>query len=696
MKAKSKISKCFSVLADNNFQKVFSKFLKAFFTVFLIIGFFIFTTGVVYLLQVVNDDVEYDVKASKMRLSSIIYALDEDGNFKEDTMAYDTENRIWVNFENIPKNMKNAVIAIEDKRFYDHMGVDWKRTFGAAINLFLKSDTYGGSTLTQQLIKNLTGENETSITRKLKEMCRAMNFEKKCSKDEILEAYLNVVHFGSGCYGVQAAANKYFGKDIGDCSLCECASIAGITQNPTLFNPLLHPENNRKRRETVLSEMLSQTKITQDEYNKAMEESKNMVFQRSNNKQKNQPENVRDWYTEALINDVINDLSEKYKISKSAAQKMVYTQGLKIYSAVDKKAQKIAEDVVYNSKVLDGDKKLELGYLMMDFDGRILATIGSRAKKTANSLFDRANYAKRQPGSSIKPIGVYAPAIELGLYDYNSTLPDSPIENFFGPGKPGPRNWYSGYRGTVSLQWAIEQSANAPAVQALRRLTNRKSYDFLKDKLQIKSLTDADLASMPALALGGLHVGVTVREMVAAFQIFGNGGMYNKPHTYFYVLDRNGKILLDNRNNVGTRAISEKTATIMNKLLRNVIVSGTGKVANIPNWNIIGKTGSTNSNKDSWLIAMSPYAVAGIWTGYNLPKKLSSTVYSKQVWKEIMSRYLADKEIKDYQYDDEALKNMSSPEEGQLEANEISSENVVPIEGNDQTIRGFNYEFSPE
>ena len=198
MKAKRIFSKFFKVLADNNFQKVFLKFLKAFFMVFLIIGFFIFTTGVAYLVQVINEEVEYDVKASKMRLSSIIYSLDDNGDFKEDTMAYDTENRIWVNFENIPKNMKNAVIAIEDKRFYEHRGVDWKRTFGATVNLFLKSDTYGGSTLTQQLIKNLTGENETSITRKLKEICRAMNFEKNFSKDEILEAYLNVVHFGSG------------------------------------------------------------------------------------------------------------------------------------------------------------------------------------------------------------------------------------------------------------------------------------------------------------------------------------------------------------------------------------------------------------------------------------------------------------------------------------------------------------------
>ncbi|MBR1779286.1 MAG: transglycosylase domain-containing protein [Clostridia bacterium] len=696
MKRRGNILNYFAILVDDNFKKILSKLLKSFFIIFTSITFFIMTTGIVYLFKVANEVVEYDVKASKMHLSSIIYELDEnDGEYKEATRAYDIENRIWVNFENIPNYMKDAIIAIEDKRFYEHRGVDWKRTTGAAINLFFNSNTYGGSTLTQQLIKNLTEENEVSLTRKIKEICRALNFEKKWSKDEILEAYLNVVHFGSGCYGVQAAANKYFGKDIEDCSIAECAAIAGITQNPTLFNPFLHPVNNRKRRETVLSEMFSQAKITQSEYNKAMEESKCMAFRNANAKDSNRPEFVRDWYTEALINDVINDLSAKYKLSKSAAQKMVYTQGLQIYSCVDRKAQKIAEDVIYRSDTLEGDKKLELGYLMMDFDGKILATIGSRAQKTANSLFDRANYAKRQPGSAIKPISVYAPAIDLGLYDYHSTLPDSPLENFFGPGKPGPRNWYGGYKGTVSLQWAVEQSANAPAVQALRKLTNKKSYDFLKEKLGMRSLTEADLSSMPALALGGLNIGVTVREMVAAYQIFGNGGIYNKPYTYLYVLDRNGKVLLDNRDNIGIRAISSKTATVMNRLLRNVITSGTGKAANIPNWDIVGKTGSTNSSKDSWIIAMSPYAVAGIWTGYNLPKKLSSTVYSKLVWKEIMSKYLADKENKDYSFDDDAMKEIDpeamNKEEDVETFKVMESANTDTRENNE-----VDFEFSPE
>lgn len=676
--------KLVTTINDNYFRVATVKVLKTFLVIFLVIAFFMFSTGLVYLFQVANDKVEYDVKASKLLLSSIVYINGEDGSTKEYTRAYDTENRIWADFDKIPKHMKDAIIAIEDKRFFEHSGVDWIRTAGAAINLVTGSDTYGGSTLTQQLIKNLTGENQTSITRKVKEIFRALNFERENSKDEILEAYLNVVHFGAGCYGVQAAAKKYFEKDIADCSIAECATIAGITQNPTAFNPLLHPENNKKRRETVLYEMFSQSKITEDEYNKAIEESNKMTFKNSTSKKGVLPEHVRDWYTEALFNDVVNDLSQKYKISKSAAQKMLYTQGLQIYSAMDEKAQRAAESVIWDSNILSGDKKLELGYLMMDFNGRILASVGSRAKKTANSLFDRANFAKRQPGSSIKPIAVYAPAIDLGLYDYNSTLPDAPIENFYGIGKPGPRNWYGGYKGSVSLQWAIEQSANAPAAQVLRKLTNRKSYDFLTKKLFMSSLSETDLVSSSALALGGLNVGVTVREMVAAFQIFGNGGMYNKPFTYFYVLDRNGKILLDNRNNISTRAISEKTATVMNRLLRNVVVSGTGRLANIKNWEVIGKTGSTNSNKDSWFVGETPWAVAGIWTGYNLPKRLSSTAYSKQVWKAIMGKYLEGKEQKDYVLDNSAFESeqteeMSENDVGNNEpnVNTVTSENNI-------------------
>lgn len=636
-------------------NKSFSKdfilsLLKSIFIIFFVVSISVFGVVVVYLFKVSNDKIDFDMKATKLRLASVVYASDDGKNFSEYTRAYDMENRIWVDFKDIPKCMKDAIIAIEDKRFYNHPGVDFKRTVGAIFNMFTGHDSYGGSTITQQLIKNLTEENDVSITRKTKEIFRALNFEKNYSKDEILEAYLNMVNFGNSCRGVQAAANTYFGKKISDCSIAECAAIAGITQNPTAYNPFYNPENNKKRRETVIEEMFSQSKISQDEYNKAMDESSKMTFSNMLELNKNAGP-VRDWYTEAMFNDIINDLSEKFGIGKSAASQMLFTQGLKIYSAIDKNAQSIAESVIEKSPSLAQDKSLELGYTMMDLNGRVLASIGSREKKTANSLFDRANFAKRQPGSSIKPIAVYAPAIDEGLYNYSSLIPDQPLENFYGKGKPGPGNWYGGYKGNVTLEWAIEQSANAPAVQALKRLTNRKSFDFLTNKLGFKNLDDMDLVSDPSLALGGMHGGVTVREMTAAFQIFGNGGVYNRPYMYYYVLDRKGKILLDNRSNGGKRAISSKTATIMNRLLRNAILNGTGKSANIDSWEVIGKTGTTNKNKDSWFVGLTPYAVSGIWTGYNTPKTLSSTAYAKTIWKEIMSKYLSNKPNKTFGLD---------------------------------------------
>lgn len=652
-----------------------------FFKSLLTMGIILFVNVVIfatifmgYIISVADDRVEYDVRANKLQLTSMIYVMDENGKMKEYNKAFSAENRIWVDFNHMPQHMKDAIISIEDKRFYEHCGVDWIRTGGAILNLAIGRGSYGGSTLTQQLIKNLTEENEVSITRKVKEIFRAINFEKDFSKDEILEAYLNVVNFGSGCRGVQAAANTYFNKDIKNCSIAECAAIAGITQNPAAFNPLIHPENNQERRETVLYEMFSQGKISQQEYDNAMAESKAMTFSK-NHKDSAESANVpiRNWYTEALFKDIIEDLMAKYKISKASAQDILFKQGLKIYCAVDEKAQAAAESVIATDSLMPSDKNLELGYLMMDYDGRVLASIGSRSKKTGNMLFDRANFARRQAGSCIKPISVYAPAIDIGLYNYASTVKDEPLPNFYGNGKPGPNNWYKSYKGQVPIVWAIHQSANAPAVQVLQELTYQKSFDFLTKKLGFKNLDVEDKTSGGALALGGLHGGVTVREMTAAFQIFGNGGMYHKPYTYFYVLDRNGKVLLDNRDKIGIRAISSQTATVMNRLLRQVITAGTGRGADIENWEVIGKTGTTNDDKDSWFVGCTPQAVAGIWTGYDSPKRIRETAYAKRIWKEIMTKYLSGKTPKPYSFD-------SNVKECQycLESGEIANPGACP------------------
>lgn len=658
--------------------KISWKILLTALSIMLITGVIVFSSLIVYIMSLANDTFEYDLRAAKLKLTSFIYVNDENGVAQEYQKVYNTENRVWVDFNEIPEHMKNAVIAIEDKRFMSHRGVDFVRTSGAILSLLSGHESYGGSTITQQLIKNLTEDNKVSLTRKLREIFRALNFERKYSKDEILEAYLNVVNFGSGCRGVQAAANLYFSKDIKDCSLAECASIAGITQNPSAYTPLVYPENNKARRETVLYEMYNQNMISNDEYNEAMEESKNMVFK--NNIQENSDDDIatqtiRNWYIESLLNDVIDDLSEHLKIGKTAAEEMIFNQGLKIYCAMDKSAQEKAEAVIKDESIMPQDKDLDLGYVMMDLDGRILATLGGRKEKTANLLYDKANQARRQPGSTIKPIAVYAPAVDLSMYHYSSLVPDKPLSNIDVTGNGDyttwPKNWYSGYRGNVTLQWAIEVSSNAPAAQVLSQLTPQRSYQFLTEKLGFKNLDPRDAESLAPLSAGGTHVGVTVREMTAAFQIFGNGGNYNKPYTYFYVTDSNDDIILDNRNNIKTQAISSQTATIMNRLLRNVISGpeGTGRGANISNWNVIGKTGTTDDDHDSWFIGVTPYAVAGIWTGYDTPKTITETTAAIRIWKQIMTKYLENKESKDYIYDPNVVSSAYCKASGKL-ANE--------------------------
>ncbi len=645
-----KINSNKKIRALTSVSRIIFRFFLTVFTILILTGISVFISLHFYKSAILENDIALNITASKMALTSFVYVNDENGNPQEYEKIYDLENRVWIDFKDIPSNMKNAIIAIEDKRFYDHSGVDWHRTSGAFMNLVRGNASYGGSTLTQQLIKNITEDNQTSLTRKLREIFRATELEKRYSKDEILESYLNVVNFGAGSRGVQAAANVYFNKNIQECSLAECAAIAGITQNPTAFNPITHPENNKTRRELVLSAMLEQSKISEEDYENAIKESSDMSFKNisKSNSEKNTAVNTRSWYTEALLKDIISDLCEKYNVGKSTAEDMIYTQGLKIYSTMDIKAQKIAEDTLKNSSIMPKDNALELGYIMMGFDGRILAVLGSRKEKSGNLLYDRANVARRQPGSTIKPISAYAPCIDAGMYTYSSLIPDEPLKiDSAGDNvvRNWPENWYKSYKGNVTVQWAIEKSANAPVAQIVKALSPIKSYEFLTQKLHINSLDSSDATSLSALATGGTRYGITPREMTAAFQIFGNGGKYTKPHTYFYVTDRNDKVILDNRKIVSEQAISPSTSTIMNRLLKNVVVGpeGTGRSANIPGWEIVGKTGTTNDDFDSWFIGLSPYAVAGIWTGYDNPKRIQETTAAIRIWKHIMTQYLKDK-----------------------------------------------------
>lgn len=628
-----------------------------------------------FILGFRNESIKMDLNNLKLNYTSFIYVNDDSGQPVEYQRLYSAENRIWVDYDKIPQNMKNAMIAIEDKRFMDHNGVDWRRTLGAVTTLFTKGGSYGGSTITQQLVKNITGDSEVSLTRKVKEIFRAINLDSRYSKEQILEAYLNVVNYGSGCQGVQAAANLYFDKDISQTTLAECAAIAAITQNPYKYNPLNFPENNKERQQLVLQEMLSQQMISQDEYNDAMQQSNHMVFVGNQDEDDTNESPIWNWYVDAMFEDVVQDLQTTQGISKEKAVYMMYHGGLKIYSAMDQKAQLAAEEVIAG-KNMPSDQKIQLGYLMMDYNGRVLATVGRRGEKAGNRLLSYATDSQRQPGSSIKPIASYGPAIDAGVINYSSILPDEPVDNYFASGKPGPNNWYRKFYGDITVQRALEISSNAAAAQLVKMISPTTAYRFLTEQLHFTHLNpQTDSVQVAAMAIGGMNGGVTVREMTAGYQIFGNGGKYYDPYTYYYVEDHDGNVILDNRNRAGTQVIQSTTSTIMNRLMRTVVTGseGTGKAAAISGWEVFGKTGTTDSDKDSWFVGGTPYAVAGIWTGYETPATLSSanTEWAKKIWKSIMVKYLDGKSKLRFQYDSDVVSATFRTDTGQISGADV-------------------------
>lgn len=655
-------NKAVDVQAVSTGKSVFTMIFKIILTSMIILFIAMSIVGVSVVSYIANNakqSVDLDLRSLKIDLTSFIYVNNEDGVAEQYQPVYAGEQRVWVDYDDIPQAMKDAMVAIEDKRFYVHKGVDWVRTCGALINFFTGGDTYGGSTLTQQLIKNLTNKNQVSITRKVSEIVSALSFEKKYTKDEILETYLNVVNFGSGCNGVQAAANLYFGKNIADCSIAECASIAGITQNPAQYTPLIYPEYNKERQQVVLLAMYDQNMLTRSEYDQAIRDSEHMVFIGDTNENKVDDIPVNNWYIDSMLEDVASDLSVELNIDENTASYMVMHNGLKIYSAMDKTAQAAAESVMQDDSIMPYNKEIQAGYIMIDYDGRILASVGQRGAKQANLLWDCANRAKRQPGSSFKPIGVFSPALEYGFYNYSSIIPDEPISGI--PGTTGlwPPNWYGYYTGSMTLQHAVEISANAPAAQIVKTITPEKCFDFLSSNFEFESLNAEEDCTYSGIATGGSYNGVTVREMAAAFQIFGNGGIYNKAHMYYYVEDSNGKILLDNRNKTGSQVISSANATIIRKLLQTVVSGsqGTGTAGKVPGFTTFAKTGTTDNNENSWYVGGTPYAAAGIWMGYETPTSMSNSesAYAAKVWKAIMSSYLEDKEYLEFTDDPDVL-----------------------------------------
>lgn len=607
----------------------------------------------VYIKNVIMPQADTDLAKYTMDLSSTIYYTDPDTGalLEYETLSGD-ENRVRVAYEDVPSNLVNALVAIEDKRFYRHHGVDWLRTFKSAFTTFTGGRTQGGSTITQQLIKNITHYDDVTVKRKVLEIFKALEFDKKYSKTTTLEWYLNYVYFGRRCYGVYTAAYTYFGKDVSELSLAECASLIGITNNPSKYDPFTHPEANADRRAQVLEAMKKEGYITEEEEAAANAEVIDFHSVQSSGK----TNSLYSWYTEQIITDVVNDLMEKNDCSQTIAEDLVYSGGLKIYACVDPKVQAAVDSIYSNAENLPytsaSGQPLQSAIVVIDPQGNIVALAGKMGEKTSADTrgYNMATRAMRQPGSSIKPLAVYAPALEMGLISPYSVFEDS--APMLLNGEPWPSNVNHRYLGQMTVSYAVANSTNTVAVRVLQEVTPEVSYEYLLDKFGVdedhlvtkevingKEFSDIGYSQ---LALGGLTKGVTTLDMAAAYSVFPRDGIYIEPRTYSRVEDANGEVILS-KESEGVPVLKETTTYYINELLKGVVSNGGGGDAYFPGMTIAGKTGSTTSNNDRWFVGYTPYYTAAIWVGYSTPERVSvSGNPAAKLWSRVMSQVHTD------------------------------------------------------
>lgn len=636
--------------------------IKRFFLVTLLILCMITIIGIGILIgmyaSAVKEIQAMNVQNLALNYSSVIYYTDDNGNAREMEEIYNNGNRIWLDSEEIPKVMKQAIVAIEDERFYEHNGVDIKRTAGAFLGWVKAkvtggSTSYGGSTITQQVIKNITQQKNKTAARKIKEMLLAVALEKELTKDEILTVYLNLIALANNCYGVEAASNIYYDKDAIDLTLNEAATIAGITQRPEYYNPLKNPENARYKRDVVLTKMCELGVISEEERDEtiAMDLGLNHSESRSNTR-------IYSYFTDTVLNEVVLDLQTEKGYSKDMAEQLVYSGGLSIYSTVDPDVQDAVESYYEKKSNFPNIKKeAQSAMIILDpYSGEIKGVAGGIGEKTTNRGLNRATQSKLQPGSSIKPLSVYAPAIEEDLINATSIVKDAELT----VGDWSPKNAYSGYKGNISVKRAVQISSNTAAVRVLQMLGVSTSYNYLQNKFGITTLEEAD-KNLSALALGGMTTGVTPKEMAAAYAVFANGGMYFEPHSYTKVVDHTGNVLLENKKE-GKRVLSDSTAFIMTDILSDVVntSSGTGKLAKLDEMPTYGKTGTTNENRDKWFVGYTPYYVGAVWYGFDQPDSINkygvTYAVSAKIWGEVMEEVHDDLKVKDFTAPDSVVK----------------------------------------
>ena len=679
-------------------------------------------------------------------LGAATFIYDEEGN-KIQKLTAPNSNRMPVGIDQIPEDMQHAVVAIEDERFYEHNGIDVRGILRAAVRgLTNMHFSEGASTITQQLLKNNVFTNWTEesseiekFKRKFQEQYLAIQVEKDINdKNVIMENYLNTINLGAGAYGVQAAAQRYFGKDVWDLNLSECATIAGITQNPTLYNPILNPEKNSERRKSVLDHMLEQEYITQYEFDQALNDN---VYDRiqSNNLLEEADVTVYSYFTDHLTDEVINDLQTLKGYSEKDAYNKLYSSGLRIFTTQNPQIQKIVDEEYANPDNFPSEVEYALDYSLTtlnpqgeevnyskemmviyfqdnedpSFDllfdspeegqtyvdrykeailadgsqqvaerlnfipqpqssltiidqknGHVKAIQGGRGEKSASLTLNRATDSTRQPGSTFKIPGVYAPALDALNKTLATTYVDEPFK--YDDGAP-VKNADNTYRGTTTIRKAIQDSVNVVAVKCLTEITPQLAYEYIKNfgfstviEREVQENGDVWSDLYQSMALGGLTRGVTNLELCASYAAIANSGKYIKPTFYTKITDADGNIIIDKTTPSTTTVLREASACLLTNAMQDVVKYGTATSIQLPNMPVAGKTGTTEYYDNLWFAGYTPYYTCTIWSGYDnnerLPDQYMYRNYHKILWKNIMSRIHEDLEYQEFPISDSVEK----------------------------------------
>ena len=655
---------------------IFFKVLGTLILIGLCTGALLACFATVYINEVIVPKAKLYLDDFPLGENSIMYYQDKNtGQYVEMTTLFSTKSSIWVDYEDMPEDLINATVSIEDKRFWTHPGVDWRGTAKAVFRMFTGGQISGGSTITQQLIKNTTQEDETTVKRKITEIIRALWFTQNNTKEDTLERYLNIIPLGGKYEGVGAAALGYFGKPVSELTLAECASLISITNNPSKYGPYSFARSkgvnteeiwdarqwNKYRQEVVLSEMLKNGYITQEEHDEAVAQELNFVRAEG----QEAPTQIYTWYEETVYSDVRDALQEQYGWAGQRLDEIMSKGGLRIYTCYDPAAQSIAEEIYTNRENLNYTSKdgqqLQSAICVIDNQtGNVAAIVGRFGEKTVNLGSNYANSGHRQPGSSFKPLAVYSPALEMGKITPYSVFDDYPYQVL--NGKAWPLNGgYASYYGHVTVRHALKESLNTVAVRIMAEITPEESFKFIRDKYHIElepgrmvngeMKTDITLS----LSMGGLTDGVNVREMAEAYSTFPNGGFYQGSRTFTKVtqLVNGEEVTLIDNTLTPDPVIKATTAWYMNDMLQGVFDSGgtaAGRAKGLRRVHVAGKTGTTNNDYDRWFVGYTPYYTAAVWTGYEQGTPITGAPFNValDLWEKVMIPLHENLPDKDY------------------------------------------------